>query len=656
MKTFNIRYRSVGKLKDFLLLHDLIGQDNLLVQIFTSLPSSKIEKLLDSLRTLIPSATIVGCSTDGEVINGKIVEKNTAISITQFEKTKLTQILLESKDDAYAQGKEIVKKLLKKETKAIILFATFKDLDAPQLLEGIHENASHKNFVLSGALAADNGQFSDSYVFDANHIQHEGIVAVALSGKSLIANNYHHHDWEPVSRKFKVNKVVNHRVFMIDDKPIKSLYANYVALKEGDSLPLQALQFPFVCLHKGRYVSKLALASYHDGSLLFASKIKKGEILHIGYVNIEKVHTHISELFQKVSQEPVETLFVYASSARRRFLAQLAHKEIDVLQQIESVSGFFGFGEFFIHADTALFSSQSFTALALSESTKVKDITYVEKKSSQHDFDYKTTQVLSNIAQVSSSELEEVNKKLERRVRDEVRENRKKDSLMIHNSKLAQLGEMMGLIAHQWRQPLSSISAAASGMQIKFELETASPAYIHDSLENIEKYVTHLSETINDFTNFFKPSKKKESIEARELIKKALFILSPLLTKESVLVIKKYNSQNTIITYPNEVVQVLLNILNNAVNALLKRKVKNPEIYIFEYLEKGKNIIEISDNAGGIDKAIMDKIFEPYFSTNNHESTMGLGLYMSKFIIEESCGGTISVANTDEGVKFTIIL
>jgi len=656
MKTFNIRYRSIEKLKDFLTKNGLIKEKNLLVQIFSDLSPSAFLTLTKPLQTLLPHAVVVGCSTDGEIINGKILVHNTVISITVFEKSQIAIYGLEREEDSFAQGKDIVQNLQTPKTKALILFATFSGLNAQDLLDGIYHDKKGE-FVLSGALAADNGTFKSAFVFDGEKIYKEGIVAVALSGDSLYASNYFVHDWEPVSRKFTVNKVKNSRLLLLDNKVPKILYSQYVGAKKTDSLPLYALQFPFVLKEKNHYHSKPIMMDFKDGSLAFSASLKEGDVLQIAFANIDKVEENIPALFNAIAQNPAQTLFVYASSARRRFLEQLAIKEIDSLKNIATVSGFFGFGEFFANEKECSVLGQSLSVLALSENAEVKKQTFGHSfKKSERMLAYKTAKVLSNIAQTSSYELGELNKKLKARVQEEVNENRKKDSIMIHNSKLAQLGEMLGLIVHQWRQPLSAISATASGMQIKFELETWNEAYVKSSLEHIEEYVTHLSETINDFTDFFKPSKKMHATLVRDIIKKALFIMSPLLTKESILVVKKYGSENMLQTYPNEVAQVILNLVKNSVNALLKREVKNPEIYINEYYHEGKNIIEISDNAEGIDPAIIEHIFEPYFSTKESEESMGLGLYMSKFIIQESCGGSLEVENIEDGVKFTITL
>ena len=272
------------------------------------------------------------------------------------------------------------------------------------------------------------------------------------------------------------------------------------------------------------------------------------------------------------------------------------------------------------------------------------------------DLNYQTIKALTNIAQISSKELQALNHKLEMRVKEEVEANRKKDSILIHNSKLAQMGEMMGLIAHQWRQPLSAISATSSGMQIKLELENWTHEYFQTSLAKIEEYVIHLSRTIDDFTNFFKPTKRKEEVLVDTLIERALFIMSPSLTKKSVLVKYDGSSNIKLKTYSNEVIQVMLNLLKNAENILFNREIAKPQIIIKTFQKDHRCYIEVSDNGGGISEDIIDKIFEPYFSTKDSEHSTGLGLYMSKFIIEDSCQGVLKVKNTPVGAKFTIIL
>ena len=506
--------------------------------------------------------------------------------------------------------------------------------------------------MVSGALAADGGRFSDAYVFNSTEVLDRGLIAVTLSSDALLASQHYLHDWEPISRKFKVNSSNGTLLSRLDGKEAASLYTHYLGEEKEEKLALLSLQFPFI----SKAMTKQIIAK-EEGALRFTSTVKRGEVLQLSFANIEKIQARLEELYMTLLEMPIESIFLYASSARRRFIAPFSQREVETLSQLGTCSGFFGYGEFFSVKNGMAIFSQSMTVLVLSEEDTLAVSSKKELLHVHHENpDFQTLKALTKIAQVSAKESEELNKALERRIKEGVKENRKKDSIMIHNSKLAQLGEMLGLIAHQWRQPLSAISATASGMQIKFELDNWSKEYVKESLEHIQEYVQHLSTTIDDFTNFFKPSKKKERVLLRELIKKSLFIMSPMLTKENVTVLKKYSSDVEVETYPNEVIQVLLNLIKNAVSVQVKREIDHPEIYINEYEDQGKYIIEISDNAGGIDEAILEKIFEPYFSTQNSEESMGLGLYMSKFIIEESCSGILDVKNISEGVKFTIIL
>jgi signal transduction histidine kinase len=242
------------------------------------------------------------------------------------------------------------------------------------------------------------------------------------------------------------------------------------------------------------------------------------------------------------------------------------------------------------------------------------------------------------------------------RVKEEVQKSRDKDSIMIHNSKLAQMGEMMSMIAHQWRQPLSAISAASTGLQIKIELDRYDEKLFLGSLEKIEEYVYHLSQTIDDFADFFKPSKRKEKTSLDKLVDKALFILSSSFTKNSIEVETSFDGELELETYSNEVIQVLINLLKNAETILLKREIQTPKITLNCYAKGDKKYIEIADNAGGIEEDIIDKIFESYFTTKENDNSTGLGLYMSKFIIEDSCKGKLEVKNENGGAKFTIVL
>ncbi len=659
MKTFNIRFRSDEKLRDYIYEHQIIDSSDILIQVFSSQKKpDEIQKITTLLNELLPSACLVGTTTDGEVIEGRILTGNIVISISIFEHSSLKSTFLKPKEDSFVIGVDLAKEIVQEDTKALILFVSAEDIDASKILDGL--KSVKQDIVISGGLCGDGGKFDGGCVFNCSQISHNGIVAVSLNGENLKASNRYTSEWEPVGRSFKITKSKNNRVFTVDKMTVYDLYEKYLGSEIATKLPLSGLQFPFVFkdLDSGTFIARSVRSNPGDGSLTFATKMNENQSVHIAFGNAEKMLQNTQNLIKDIAKnEPAETVYIYASGGRRRFLQSIAHAEIEPYKMLGTNAGYYGYGEFFANEKKSLFLNQSMTTLVLSESSKIipKEI-YFKTHYKKLDMNLEITKALTNIAKVSSQELQDLNQKLELRVKEEVQKSREKDSILIHNSKLAQMGEMMNMITHQWRQPLSAISAASTGLQVKIELDKYDEKLFLNSLEKIEEYVYHLSNTIDDFAGFFKPSKKKEDTTLEKLVDKALFILSSSFAKNSIEVTTHHNSKITLHTYTNEVIQVLINLLKNAENILIKRQIKEPKIEINCFEKEQKKYIEIIDNAGGIDVEIIDKIFESYFTTKDRDDSTGLGLYMSKFIIEDSCKGKLRVENVNQGAKFTIML
>ncbi len=659
MKTFNIRFRSEEKLRDYIYLKEITDSCDILIQVFSHQNRhEKIQEVTNLLNELLPSATVIGTTTDGEIIDGRILTKDIVISISSFEHTSLLSTMQTVNEDSFQTGVLIGKKIIKDDTKAIILFVSATDIDGEDILRGI--NSINSDVVISGGLCGDGGKFDGGFVFDSKTVSKDAIVAVSLSGKKLRATNRYTSEWEPVGRSFKITKSKGNRIFTVDKMSVYDLYEKYLGSEIATKLPLSGLQFPFVFKNEkdGTFIARSIRSNPADGSLTFATKMSENKSVHIAFGNSEKMLENTKNMIKDIaSNDFIESVFIYASGGRRRFLKNIAHAEIEPYKQLAPSAGYYGYGEFYSNSEKTLFLNQSMTTLVLSESDKKfrKELSF-NTHYKKLDTNLEITKALTNIAKVSSQELQELNQKLELRVKEEVQKSRQKDSILIHNSKLAQMGEMMSMITHQWRQPLSAISAASTGLQVKIELDKYDEKLFLNSLEKIEEYVHHLSDTINDFTKFFKPSKRKEDTTLEKLITKALFIISSSFVKNSIAVETNYQQDITLTTYSNEVIQVLINILKNAEVILLKREIKNPKIVINTYEKDSKKYIEIIDNGGGIDEDIIDKIFDSYFTTKDSDNSTGLGLYMSRFIIEDSCNGTLSVQNSNGGAKFTIVL
>ena len=242
----------------------------------------------------------------------------------------------------------------------------------------------------------------------------------------------------------------------------------------------------------------------------------------------------------------------------------------------------------------------------------------------------------------------------------DITERKQKDKQHKLHMRQAQMGEMISMIAHQWRQPLGAIAAASIDLKMQMELETFDlkeekgrnncEAYFYNRLKEIDELVQSLTTTIDDFRNFYKPNKAIVTLKTEEAVDKALTIIEASLINNNIEIIKEYNSKEDIKLHSNEIIQVILNILKNAQDNFKEKQIKNPRITI----KTQNRTILICDNGGGVPENIIDKIFDPYYSTKDEKNGTGLGLYMSKTIIEEHHNGKLTAKNIDDGVCFTI--
>ncbi|MGB5792786.1 ATP-binding protein [Poseidonibacter sp.] len=231
----------------------------------------------------------------------------------------------------------------------------------------------------------------------------------------------------------------------------------------------------------------------------------------------------------------------------------------------------------------------------------------------------------------------------------DISELKAKDKLISEQSKMAAMGEMIGNIAHQWRQPLSTISTAASGIKFQKELNILTDNMFSEAIDGIVRNAKHLSQTIEDFKEFIKGDKKKVLFNVKTNINKNLSILEGMIKNESIKVVVNIPEYIEIMSYPNELTQAFLNIINNAKDALVQNKHKDDlRLIIIDVKSENKSItIKVTDNAGGIQKKIIHNIFEPYFTTKHKNQGTGLGLYMTHQLVNKNMHGKISAKNTN---------
>ncbi|EQB39752.1 hypothetical protein M947_04040 [Sulfurimonas hongkongensis] len=243
---------------------------------------------------------------------------------------------------------------------------------------------------------------------------------------------------------------------------------------------------------------------------------------------------------------------------------------------------------------------------------------------------------------------------LEEKIQQEINKRLENEQILLQQSKLASMGEMIGNIAHQWRQPLAQIIAIFMNMKVTYDFDKFTPIYLNQKIEEADKLTQYMSQTIDDFQNFFNPHSVKEVFCVERACRDALFIVESSLKHNHIKVEFEVLDELKILGHKNEYSQVVLNIINNAKNILLEKKIKEPLIKI--EIKEGDNfaIVKIWDNGGGIPDEFLDKVFEPYFTTRHKTQGTGIGLYMSKNIIEKNMQGYLNVKNIGDGACFTI--
>lgn len=285
-----------------------------------------------------------------------------------------------------------------------------------------------------------------------------------------------------------------------------------------------------------------------------------------------------------------------------------------------------------------------------------QDITV--RKMMEHELFEQAEQLEEEVAEREAAQknLEELNHSLEERINRAVADLRKKDQTLIQQGRLAAMGEMINNVAHQWRQPLNNVGLIIQNLQFSYDAGDITHDELEQEIGKAMDIIMDMSHTIDDFRNFFRKDKQKTGFFVSKTVHKALNFVAATLASNNVKVGFEDDEQVTAIGFQNEYSQVLLNILSNSLEACIERSIDSPEITIRITSENGRSAVYIRDNCGGIDVDIMPRIFDPYFTTRAPDKGTGIGLYMSKVIIEQNMSGSLTVRNTINGVEFRIVV
>jgi len=657
MKTYNFNFSTIEKMNIFIKNNKSItNSKELLVQIFSGvMKKDTLCEITTNIIKIIPNVKIIGSTTDGEIIEDKVNTNSVVISFTIFEKSKLKVSIIKdvNKNDSKESGIKIANNLMQEDTKVMILFGDGLNVNGEEFLNGVESTA--KDIVISGGLAGDNATFEGTYVICQKEVLCNAVVGVSISSKELIVNHGYSFAWQNIGRKFKVNKSVKGRVYEIDGMTPVQLYAKYLGDEVADLLPGIGIEFPLIIQDGNIDIARAVLEKGEDGSLVFAGNIKEGSIVRFGVGNSNELLNDAFNLAKIISNKDSQSIFIYSCMARRRFLDSQASEDIKNFSKIANVAGFFTYGEFFTINSEYKLLNETLTVLSLSEEVNTKkDININSEESCNRGVT--TLQALSHLVNVSSNELENLNDNLEEKISTEIEKNLENEKKIFDSMKMASLGDMIANIAHQWRQPLSVITTCASSMQIQQELGIFDESTLVKNTKTMIYQAEYLSDTINTFRDFIKEDYVLADIILQEDIQKTLKLLDVVLKDNIIELIDEidYSKKTVLRLIAGELSQVIINIFNNAKDALIEKEVQNKWIKLSIEENNSKHIICIEDNAGGIPDDILPKVFEPYFTTKHQTTGTGIGLYMSYDIVTKHFAGNLYVKNTENGAKFFI--
>ena len=262
----------------------------------------------------------------------------------------------------------------------------------------------------------------------------------------------------------------------------------------------------------------------------------------------------------------------------------------------------------------------------------------------------------NHYVQKMNFKLAKMHRQLEDRMHREVEKNRQQEMFMLQQNRLAQMGEMLSMIAHQWRQPLNTLTLVNQMLVLKYKMKKLDDEVLKSFEQKTKQLIHQMSQTIDDFKDFFKPEKQPQRFIINEAVEHAVAIIEPILHDYDITLHVEAEEKIGTVGYPNEFGQAIVNILGNAKDVLTEKKRGDRSIQLILQKEHDFARIQICDNGGGIAEETLPKIFDPYFSTKDEKNGTGLGLYMCKIIVEEHMNGTIRAFNHVDGACFILML
>ena len=631
MKTFNytLKQEPLESLIDFSLFKK---EKTILIQIFCGGKKSVLQNIVNKLMEELPQSICIGSSTDGEIKDDEVSTKKTIISISTFKNTSLKTYFVKNKD-SFKNGYDLAKELCTEDTKLIITFTDGAKTNGEAFLKGIE--AVNNTVPIAGGMAGDNANFKQTFISSQNKVLTSGAVAVALNSKTLKARNAYNFNWSPIGIEHTIDKVKDNRVYEISGMKPLDFYEKYLGEYVAKALPATGIEFPLIVKRNDLPIARAVIKKHKDGSLSFAGNLYKGDVVKLGFGNVELIMNNpVESLFDNCNIKQAESFFIYSCMARRRYMPSMISIEIKPFSEIAPTSGFFTYGEFYHKDGHNELLNQTFTIVALSEENcdenfnkRSCDINTDKTTISEHA---RSLQALTHLIQQSSNDYNEQSKELE------------KGKVYAQNLLNSQK-QFLKHAVHETNTPLSIIM----GNIEMFEIQHGKNKF----LSNIEVALKNVSSIYDDLSYLIKKDQVHEAeheINLVDFVRSRIDFFSQSAIKFKSTFNFKASTEEIIINFNETKLQRIVD--NNLTNAI-KYTLANEVIYVsLNIINQDCNFIIESKS-----KQILDqqKIFEEYYrEETNVQEGFGLGLNLVKRICSEENVG-IQLQSGENWASFT---
>jgi len=661
MRLHNHIYKDLATLNDFIETNGLVEGNSLLIQIFSSnTEDAKPFQVAAEIKNILPQSAIIGSSTAGIIQNAEIMDSEVVLSFSLFEHSSVKSQSyqgLSVEEVAY----QLENELITPRTKLLLFFSNTFSFDAEKLL--IHLGKTHPSLIVAGGNGADDFKLKSCSVF-CDLAQGCDVAFAAIDSDILQVGTDSLFNWHTIGRELTITKMEETHLYELENRPVMDVYEHYLGKEVVDNILQRGTEFPLVSDKGGIKVARGPIFAHEDRTLTLAARFSEGEKVKFAYADIREIDDYNQTEFLKRYDYKMEGIYIYSCSGRRSMLRAYLNKEIAMINEIAPTTGFIAYGEFFHSTHNSTNALLNFTTTFVTLSEKKPSLHLkapIEKKTEKktdHDLTLKAlTTLISKTGKeldTNISHLKQFNHNLEKQVQLEVAKNIEQKSMLEQQSKMAEMGEMISAIAHQLKQPLNAIALSAQIAEL--DLLDGAKENVVEHLHKIYDQCHFMSATIDEFRNYFKRDSKASLFNIKDSIISIEHILDHQLKTHGItLKLDDVDATLTYTSYPNAFKQIILNLINNAKDAIKENGIKEGTIEVSCQKEEHTIRIEVQDNGGGIPEAIKAKIFEPYFTTKELDGT-GIGLSIIKSIVEEKMHGSIAVENIGKGARFSIHL